>query len=81
VGQRLLADSVLIRGRRILPDRLYTVTADQAVAVMLPSLGVTIQDLQVASETEYEVLRDFVRRLAIVSYGSQARVRDVAARR
>ena len=79
VERRLLVDSVMIHGRHVDPSRLYTVTSDQAVVVMLPNMGIAIQDVQVLAETEYEVVHDFVRRLGIVSYGSQGRVRDIAA--
>jgi 2',3'-cyclic-nucleotide 2'-phosphodiesterase (5'-nucleotidase family) len=80
VGERVLVPTLRIHGRRLDPARLYSVTVNEGIALLLPLMGVEAQNLRIRPDLEYDVLRDYVVRLGTVDYGSVGRVKDVAAR-
>ena len=77
VGERVR--SVRIHGRPLDPTRLYSVTVNEGIAMLLPLMGVEARNLQILPDLEYDVLVDYVVRLGTVDYGSMGRVQDVAA--
>jgi 5'-nucleotidase / UDP-sugar diphosphatase len=80
VGERVRLPTLRVHGRRLEPDRLYSVTVNEGIALLLPLMGVQAQNLQIRPELEYDVLKDYVVGLGTVDYGSVGRVKDVAAR-
>ena len=80
VGQRVLMRTLRIHGRPIDLTRLYKVTVNEGIALLLPLMGVQARNLVILPDLEYHVLEDYVVRLGLVDYGSRGRVRDVAAR-
>ena len=77
-GQKVIIDSVRVRGRPLEPARLYTVTVNEAVLMFLPLLGIAAQDPQVTPEVGFEAARDLIRARVILLPFSQGRIRDVA---
>jgi 5'-nucleotidase len=78
---RVITDSVHVDGHRLDPAAVYTVTANEGIAGLLPGLlKIPVSNVRVADEAwEYTVLRDYIRALGSVEYTSEARIRDVAA--
>jgi 2',3'-cyclic-nucleotide 2'-phosphodiesterase (5'-nucleotidase family) len=81
VGQRLLLESLRIQDQPIDPAALYSMTVNQGIAMLLPSMGVTVENVVLLPDLEYIVLRDFIAGLGTVAYASEGRIRDVAALR
>jgi hypothetical protein len=70
---------VYVHGRRLDPSRKYTITVNEGIALLLPSLGVVVTDLNVLPDFEYHALRDYIARLGWLPYTPQARILDLAA--
>ena len=79
--ERIVPGSVYVHGRRIDPKRTYSLTVNEGIALLLPSMGVTFTNLEMRQDFEYLALRDYVARLHLVLYTSQGRICDVAVRR
>ena len=77
-GGRVDLSSIRIGSGRLNPAAEYTVTANEAVAYLLGQLGVTITDVQPRAEFEYPVVHDFVKKLCVVMYRPEGRIRDVS---
>ncbi|HVN74758.1 MAG TPA: bifunctional UDP-sugar hydrolase/5'-nucleotidase [Thermoanaerobaculaceae bacterium] len=80
-GQRVVPGSVRIRGRRLDPNAKYSVTVNEAVAMLLPLLDVQVEDLQLLPDLEFNVLKEFVVALHRVSYRPEERIVEVGGRR
>lgn len=75
-GKRLLPDTVLVGGATLEPDRVYSVTANGAVVMMLPALGVEVTDVvPVEGVFEYTALLDHVSRLGVLDPRVEGRIR------
>jgi len=77
-GQRVLVDSIRVQGRRLAPDRVYTLTSTEAVVMFLPLLGITAQDPQVRGDVGFEAARDLIRARLVLLPFAQGRIRDVS---
>ncbi len=80
VGARVLAASVRVHGRRIDPEQTYSVTVNEAVAALLPLMGVEVSDLQLLPDLEYDVLKEHVVALHRVNVRPEGRIVDVSVR-
>jgi 5'-nucleotidase / UDP-sugar diphosphatase len=77
---RIVPGSVYVHGRRIHPARTYSLTVNEGIALLLPSMGVQFTNLKMRQDFEYLALRDYVARLHVVLYTPQGRIRDVSVR-
>ncbi|MGD1146853.1 MAG: 5'-nucleotidase C-terminal domain-containing protein [Thermoanaerobaculaceae bacterium] len=80
-GGRVLPSSVRVHGQRIDPYRTYSVTVNEAIAALLPMMGVEVSDLQLLPDLEYDVLKDHVIGLHRVDVRPEGRIVDVSVRR
>lgn len=78
VGQRVLLETIRIQGQPIDANALYSMTVNQGIAALLPAMGVTVENLVVLPDLEYDVLRDFIVGLGTISYAPEGRILDVA---
>jgi 5'-nucleotidase len=76
--QRIVPGSVYVRGRPIEPARTYSLTVNEGIALLLPSMGVQFTNLRLRQDFEYLALRDYVATLHLVLYTPQGRIRDVS---
>jgi 5'-nucleotidase len=79
-GERVILNSVRIAGRPFNPASLYSVTSNEAVPVLLGMLGVPVSDVVLTDGFEYPVVREFIKKLNIVSYRAEGRIRDASIR-
>ncbi len=79
LGSQILLDTVHINGKKIVMDRLYTVTATEGLVYFLPKLGVTIQDVNILNDSAYGAIKALVSERAVLDPDASARIRDVAA--
>jgi 5'-nucleotidase / UDP-sugar diphosphatase len=80
-GERVLLRSIFVGPQPLEPDRTYSVTVDEAAAMLIPMMGVEVTNVQPWPDLEYNVLRDFVLDHQHLLYGSRGRIRDVAIHR
>jgi 5'-nucleotidase / UDP-sugar diphosphatase len=80
-GARVLPESVCVHGQRLDPYRTYSVTVNEAIAALLPMMGVEVSDLQLLPDLEYEVLKDHVVGLHRVDVRPEGRIVDVSVHR
>jgi len=78
--QRVVPGSVYVRGRPLKPEQTYSATVNEGVALLLPSMGVTVTNLQILQDFEYKALLDYIARLEWLPYTAQGRIRDVSVR-
>jgi 2',3'-cyclic-nucleotide 2'-phosphodiesterase (5'-nucleotidase family) len=79
-GAQVILESVRVQGRPLRPDRLYSLTTNEAVAMFLPLLGIEAADVQVTSHVAYEAARDLIRSRGVLLPWPQGRIRDLAGR-
>ncbi len=80
VGSRVLLESVRVQGYPLDPFATYTATVNEVLAALIPIMGVQVSDLQLLTDLEYNVLRNFIIGLGRVNYGSEGRILDVTKR-
>lgn len=80
-GARVLVQSVRVHGQPLDPDRLYSVTVNEAIAALLPMMGVEVSELKSLPDLEYDVLKDHVVSLHRVDVRPEGRIVDVSVRR
>jgi 5'-nucleotidase len=80
VGSRVLLDSVRVQGHPLDPFATYTATVNEALAALIPMMGVQVSNLQLLPDLEYNVLKDFIIGLGRVNYRSEGRILDVTKR-
>jgi 5'-nucleotidase/UDP-sugar diphosphatase len=78
-GQRVIVPSIHIGEKKFDPNAIYSVTVDLGIAVLLPSMGVTVQNLQILPDFEYVVVRDFIAQRRVICYQSEGRIREEKA--
>ena len=79
-GQRVVPGSVYVHGRPLRPERTYSLTVNEGIAMLLPRLGVAVSNLKVRDDFEYYALRDYIEELHLVRYTPQGRIHDVGVR-
>lgn len=80
VGSRVQLQSVRVHGQRLDPYRLYSVTVNEAIAALLPGMGVEVSELEVLPDLEFDVLKDHVVSLHRVDVKPEGRIVDVSVR-
>jgi 5'-nucleotidase/UDP-sugar diphosphatase len=80
-GARVLLQSVRVHGQPLDPYRTYSVTVNEAIAALLPMMGVEVSELENLSDLEYDVLKDRVVSLHRVDVRPEGRIVDVSVRR
>jgi 2',3'-cyclic-nucleotide 2'-phosphodiesterase (5'-nucleotidase family) len=76
--QRLIVSSVRVGGEAIDPEQVYTVAANMmAVEIAQAMLGSTIP-YTFAGYTEYDAVHRWVKRIGVLMYRPQGRIRDVS---
>lgn len=78
-GQKILVGTVHIGGHRLVPDKLYTATANEGLLLFLPALGVQIQDVTVLPDSAQAAVRELVELRGVLEPATSGRIRDVAA--
>jgi 5'-nucleotidase / UDP-sugar diphosphatase len=78
VGSRVNIGSMKVRGKRFDPAGTYTVTTNEGIAQLLPMMGLTVTVIGQPLDFEYNVVRDFIKRLREVDYTSEGRIVDVS---
>jgi 5'-nucleotidase len=81
VFQRVVPGSVRVHGRRLDAARVYSITTNEGIALLLPAMGIAATDVRILADFEYLALRDYIARLYWLPYFPQGRIRDVAVRR
>ena len=81
VGARVLLHSVRVHGQPLDPYRLYSVTVNEAIAALLPMMGVEVSELEALPDLEYDALKDHVVSLHRVDVKPEGRILDVSVRR
>ncbi len=76
-GQRVVADSVHVRGHKLHFAAEYSVTANEFVLLALPGLGIPIIGAEVTPDLVYTVLRDEIARRGTIQPAVQNRIRDL----
>jgi 5'-nucleotidase len=78
-GQRIVPGSVLVHGEPIDAARVYSLATGTALAAVLKrEIGIEVEGSSELRATEYESLRDYVRRSGVVAARSEGRIQDVA---
>ena len=80
-GERVVPGSIRIGGRRLDPEAMYSVTVNEAIAMLLPLMNVQVENLQLLPDLEFDVLKDFVVGLQRVNYRPEGRIVELAAAR
>jgi 5'-nucleotidase/UDP-sugar diphosphatase len=78
-GERVVLESVRIGGRPFNPGALYTLTTNEAIPIILGMYGVPVSNLKVGKDFEYPVVREFIKKLTLVCYRPEGRIRDASA--
>jgi 5'-nucleotidase len=77
--QRIVPGSVHVGGHLIDPDRVYSVTANYAVAAIAQQgMGLHLESWELAGVDEYVALREYVQHLNNVNAHSQNRIKEMA---
>ncbi len=77
-GARVIRGSVRIGERRLDPNRKYTATVNEGVAMLIPLMGVQVENLQPRPDLEYNVLKDYVVGKGIILHRPEGRILDVS---
>ncbi len=73
-GERVLLSSIRVHGRPLDPFGTYSVTVNEAVAMLLPLMDVEVTDLQLLPDLEFDALKSYVVGLQRVSYHPEGRI-------
>lgn len=78
VGQRVILSSVRINFMPLNPNKKYSVTVNEGLLGILISLGgVEVENINILPVPEYKGLRDYVRKLKILFYSPEGRIKEV----
>ncbi len=80
IGGRVILNSIRVGDRPFNPSAVYTMTVDEGLAGLLPMLGVVPTKVTPMKDFEYDVVKDYIRRLGVVAYRPQGRIRDVSVK-
>jgi hypothetical protein len=77
VGSRVIVSSVRVNGKKFNPSATYSVTTNEGIIQLLPLMGLPVNTIGNPLDFEYNVVRDYIKRLGCVNYASQGRIIDV----
>ncbi len=72
--ERVALGSIRIHGRPLDPFGTYSVTVNEAIAMLLPLMDVQVENLQLLPDLEFDVLKSYVVSLQRVSYHPEGRI-------
>jgi 5'-nucleotidase/UDP-sugar diphosphatase len=75
-GERVLVETVRIKGKPLDPTAKYTVTVNTGILGLLSFLGLGVENIHVLPVFEYTVVKDFMSTLKTITYTSEGRIRD-----
>ncbi len=78
--ERVVPGSIRVQGRRLDPFATYSVTVNEMIAMLLPSMDVQVTNLALLPDSEYNVLKDFVVGLQQVNYHPEGRIVELKNR-
>jgi 5'-nucleotidase len=79
-GERVDLASIRVNGRKWSPGATYSVTVNTGIAMLLPMLGVTVENLQWRDELEYDVVKEYLAAKRTLVAGHSGRIREHAGR-
>lgn len=79
-GERVILGSVRIGNKPLNPAAMYSLTTNEAIPIILGMYGVPITNVKVGKDFEYPVVREFIKKLTLVSYRPEGRIRDATIR-
>jgi 5'-nucleotidase/UDP-sugar diphosphatase len=74
VGSRVIIPSIRINGAPINPSAKYSLTTNSGLAMLLGSLGLSVDNLQLLPKFEFNVVRDFLAARKVIFYEPQGRI-------
>jgi hypothetical protein len=74
VGERVDLGSIRVNGRKWSPGATYSATVNSGVAMLLPMLGVTVENLEWRDELEYDVVKDYITSKGALVVNPQGRI-------
>ena len=78
VGERVILSSVKINWMPLNPNKKYSVTVNEGLLGILTSLGgVEVENINILPVLEYKGLRDYVRKLRVLFYSPEGRIKEV----
>ena len=78
VGGRVILSSVKINCQPLNPVKMYSVTVNEGLLGILTSLGgVEVENVQVLPVTEYKGLRDYIKKIKLLFYSPEGRIKEV----
>jgi len=77
VGERVKLASIRINGKKWSPSAVYSVTVNTGIAMLLGSLGVSIDNLVLRDELEYDVVWEHVSGMRSVVSNVEGRIREL----
>jgi 5'-nucleotidase/UDP-sugar diphosphatase len=80
VDSRVVLASIRVHGRPLNPDAKYTATVNEGIAFLIPEMGVTVTDLKLLDDLEYNVVKEFIIGLGRINYHWEGRILDVTRR-
>jgi len=76
VGERVILNSIRVNGQKLDPSRMYSVTVNIGVVMLLDMIGVHVENIQFLPDFEYDVVKGYIAKLGQVNYHPQGRVRE-----
>jgi 5'-nucleotidase len=77
VGSRLDLGSIFIGGKHWSPSATYSLTLDEGLVMLLTGFGISVTNLSILPDFEYDVVKDFIADLGRVNYHSEGRIREL----
>lgn len=78
VGERVILSSVKINCVPVNPTRVYSVTVNEGLLGVLTSIGgVIVSNVEILPVTEYKGMKDYVRKLKLLFYSPEGRIKEV----
>ncbi len=79
VGERVDLASIRVNGKKWSPSATYSVCVNTGIAMLLGSLGVSVDNLVLHDELEYDVVREYIGSMPALAVNSQGRIREHAS--
>ncbi|MBK5285597.1 MAG: 5'-nucleotidase C-terminal domain-containing protein, partial [Bacteroidia bacterium] len=78
VGERVILNSIRINGKKLSPQKEYSCTVNTGVIMLLGLVGVTVTDVNILPDFEYDMVKDYIAQLGNINYHSQGRIIEEA---
>ncbi len=77
VGQRVIVKSIHIDKKKFSPDRSYSVTVNTGILALLGSLGISVSNIDVMTDFEFHVVRDYIASRERINEHPEGRIRAI----